>query len=168
MKKKVISELDYFEGRYNKMRRLVDEYGIEGSQLALQQCIWAIEEEQKNKGGRPVEFGPAQLMEVWLYVEEAIARTGRTARAICLNRKAAYHRAHNSDEGIVVNSLKGTTLLRRYREATALLNASSAPYKNVPEGVTIKIEGVAVKKISPLEEHWRAELDRRLAVKTVR
>jgi hypothetical protein len=168
MKKKTVSDLDYFEGRYNKMRRLVEEYGIEGSQLALQQCIWAIEEEQKNKGGHPLEYGVPQLMEIWLYVEEAMARTGRSAESVCRDRKAAYHRTENSAEGLKTNSLKGTTLLRRYRQANAAIKSSSSPYKNVPQGITIKIEGVVIEDISPFEKHWRSELERRLTSKTVR
>jgi hypothetical protein len=178
--KKEINFANFTKKRYDAMRRHVNKYGVDGAKLALDQCVSALEDEQKaSKGGRPAVYEPHNLMHIWLYVEEMRARTKLSALAVCTNKKARFDWVSVGPDGPEIKPVTGRTLLRRYQEAKAFLAAESALYADFAQkGMKLKIRGVGfgvgagteieVRAISPTEQHWRKELERRLSQKVVR
>lgn len=122
-----------------------------------------------NDPGRKLYFDAQKLMDVWLEVQEAMARHGVSAYAFCLRRELWWVRAgayascarRDKERGILIvqHSARTETLRRRYQQAVRFLKAENEPYERL---YRMGARSTQFGRISPTELFWRQELERRL------
>lgn len=142
---KKLEPCEFLQKRYEATRKLVAKYGIEGVRQALEQC--ELTPEVKKEGGRPKDFDPQKLMDLWLFVEIGAAREKLTVHAFCRKAQFKWHAAGGPKSATVVKSVKGATLHKRYYEAQSLLEKESQAYRK--KGVRIKFGGKEIDYMSP-------------------
>ncbi len=114
--------------------------------------------------GRPKFFGEDELREVWLHVEEAKARTGRSANEVCGERPLTWFNVGRGGPKRIRCSAENT-LLRRYQEACRLLQDEREEREALRQA--LRVAGASApwadEQLS-IAAWWNAELRRRLAV----
>ena len=124
---------------------------------------------RQEKRGRKQRYSMQQLMDVWLYVQEGMARTGLSAFQFCRKGEfnwlvagrllPPYQASKQTGRLVIGHAAHGETLRRRYQEAVAVLQAESETCRRFQE---MGLRSRVFSAQSPIEEWWRRELQARI------
>lgn len=120
---------------------------------------------QRNHAGRKLHYGDQQLMEVWVFVQVGILRSGLTVEQFCRQYefnwiqggciRSAEKADRKTGRAAIAHKARGATLRRRYYEAVAHLEAAQEGHRLAWEkGFRYK----GMEPISPTEKWWRSFL----------
>jgi hypothetical protein len=107
---------EFLRQRQREVDELVEKYGYEGVLEALESRGWT--KRQDKAGGRPLDYGVSELMDVWHYVADGVSKTGMSVQEFC-NRHRFVWLVVGGDKR--ANQIRGASLRRRFYQAENML-----------------------------------------------
>ena len=118
---------------------------------------------RKKKAGRPGYYGGDQVREVWLFVQEMVARTGRSANRVCLTHGLTWVVGGRGGRALDY-TVTGQTLRSLYQRAVRVLMREREEHTEFV--LALRRAGASSPRAAeppPIASWWNDELQRRLA-----
>ncbi|MGV8997248.1 MAG: hypothetical protein ACOH12_09915 [Parvibaculaceae bacterium] len=156
----------------NEMRHLIRRIGLEKSSLIFDAARNL--ELKRHEVGRPKEFSPERLIDIWFFVKMGTQMQGVSVNKFCSRESFVWLEAghgllkESKSRGLpkkktpplpIAKSIKGATLRRRYQECLEMFSDEATIYTPDPFAQNSKPSS----GMGPTEEWCKTELKRRLA-----
>ena len=118
---------------------------------------------RKKKAGRPRYYGDDQLREAWLFVQELVVRTGRSANRVCLTHGLTWVVGGRGGRALDY-TIAGQTLRGLYQKAVRVLKREREEHAAFL--FELQRAGAGSPRAAeppPVASWWNDELQRRLA-----